>query len=565
MRTFHRIALSIVLALGLAAWAPRTLYAQDTTRTVTQQVSELLAPMLAASHVRDSLSRLADKATGEQSATLEEQVWQQQLEVQAALLKAADELEKLKSSGVDLSAAAAVLRNVVESGWPRYRRQLERAERAMQELINKRSAASPQERLEIETGFAEMSERTTRMYRDLVDALLAGERLGVDVELQLSFVGNKLSRMAEQTSARMVVLGRSRAFAATRLQRTPDDAGAQTELDAADDAFNRTVQNLELEISLLRRLGRDVTALQVDLIVARGTLTSAIFEPGVIRGLFRSWRQHFVGMLAARGPHWLFAGLMIVLILAGFWLLAQLTRRLVRRAVARVGVSQLLKDTAVNWSSRLVAVIGVVVVLKQLGFELGPMLAGLGIAGFVLGFALQDTFSNFAAGAMILAYHPYDIGDTIEAGGATGIVRQMSLVSTTVLTFDNQTLIVPNKKMWGDVIRNFNSQDKRRVDLMFGAGYENDVATIERLLLEIVNADTRVLKHPAPVIKLHQLADSSVNFIVRVWTPQENYWDVYWDITRAVKLRFDEEGIKIPFPQRELHVNMIGGPPTGPA
>jgi small conductance mechanosensitive channel len=141
----------------------------------------------------------------------------------------------------------------------------------------------------------------------------------------------------------------------------------------------------------------------------------------------------------------------------------------------------------------------------------------------------------------------------------------MSLVSTTILTFDNQTLIVPNKKMWGDVIRNFTSQDKRRVDLMFGAGYEDDVATIERLLQEIVNADVRLLKDPAPIIKLHQLADSSMNFIVRVWTPQENYWDVYWDITRAVKLRFDQEGIKIPFPQRELHVNMIGGQPTGPA
>jgi small conductance mechanosensitive channel len=141
----------------------------------------------------------------------------------------------------------------------------------------------------------------------------------------------------------------------------------------------------------------------------------------------------------------------------------------------------------------------------------------------------------------------------------------MSLVSTTILTFDNQTLIVPNKKMWGDVIRNMTSQHTRRVDLMFATGYENDVATVERVLQEIAKADERVLKEPAPVIRLHQLADSSVNFIVRVWTRREDYWDVYWDITRAVKLRFDQEGIKIPFPQRELHVNMIGGRTDGPA
>jgi small conductance mechanosensitive channel len=193
------------------------------------------------------------------------------------------------------------------------------------------------------------------------------------------------------------------------------------------------------------------------------------------------------------------------------------------------------------------------------------MLAGLGIASVVLGLALQDTLSNFASGAMILIYHPYDVGDIVEAGGAMGTVKKMSLVSTTVLTFDNQTLIVPNKKMWGDVIRNFTSQDKRRVDLTFAVGYENDVATVERLLQEIVDGDVRVLKDPGPVVKLHQLAESSVDFVVRAWTLQENYWDVYWDITRAVKLRFDQEGIKIPFPQRELHVNMVGGRLDGPA
>jgi len=199
--------------------------------------------------------------------------------------------------------------------------------------------------------------------------------------------------------------------------------------------------------------------------------------------------------------------------------------------------------------------VGIFAVLRQLGVQLAPMLAGLGIAGFVVGFALQDTFANFAAGAMILAYHPYDLGDTIEAAGATGTVRNMSLVSTTILTLDNQTLVIPNKKMWGDVIRNINAQDKRRVDLIFPAGYEDDVVSVETLLQEIVDGQGRVLREPAPLIKLHQLADSSVNYAVRVWTRQEDYWDVYWDITRAVKVRFDEAGIKIPYPQRELHVS----------
>ena len=130
------------------------------------------------------------------------------------------------------------------------------------------------------------------------------------------------------------------------------------------------------------------------------------------------------------------------------------------------------------------------------------------------------------------------------------------------LTDDNQTLIVPNRKMWGDVIRNTTAQSTRRVDMVFSVGYENDVAAVERLLEEIAKADARVLKDPSPVVKLDKLAESSVNYVVRVWTQKANYWGVYWDITRAVKLRFDQEGIQ--FPQRELNVSMSAGRPEGP-
>jgi small conductance mechanosensitive channel len=523
-------------------------------------VRELLAPVLAASRARDSLSALSDKASGDQRSILEEQVWQRQVEFQAGLLGAAGELEKLKAQGGDLAAAIqSALKSAVRAGWPRYLRQLERREQVMAALIERRAAASPAQRLAIETEISEYSERTAKMYRDLVDAMLVVERLGVDVGVQRSFMVERLTALAVQTSARMTVLGRTHALAAARVRHTPDDAEAQAELDALQASFDRTTQNFETEIVLLERLGTDATALKVKAIVTTGKLTAAIFQRGVIAGLFGYWRNQFVELVATRGAHWLFQGLMVALVLTAFALLAKLTRIVVGRAVARAEFSQLLKVTATAWSGTLVMMIGIVVVLSQLGVQLGPMLAGLGIAGFVLGFALQDTLSNFAAGGMILAYQPYDVGDVIEAGGAMGTVMKMSLVSTTILTFDNQTLIVPNKKMWGDVIRNITAQVRRRVDLTFAVGYEDDIAKVERLLQEIVVADPRVLKDPAPVIKLNQLADFSVNFVVRVWALQQHYWDVYWDVTRAVKLRFDEEGIKIPFPQRELHVNMVRG------
>jgi small conductance mechanosensitive channel len=201
-----------------------------------------------------------------------------------------------------------------------------------------------------------------------------------------------------------------------------------------------------------------------------------------------------------------------------------------------------------------VMMIGLLVGLSQLGITLGPLLAGLGIAGFVLGFALQDSLANFAAGLMILLYRPYDVGDLIETVGVFGKVSHMSLVSTTVLTLDHQTLIVPNGKIWGDVIKNVTAQNQRRVDLVFGISYGDDIPKTEGILKSIVDAHDKVLDDPEPMIRLHELADSSVNFIVRPWVETDDYWDVYWDITREVKMRFDSEGVSIPFPQRDVHV-----------
>jgi small conductance mechanosensitive channel len=130
----------------------------------------------------------------------------------------------------------------------------------------------------------------------------------------------------------------------------------------------------------------------------------------------------------------------------------------------------------------------------------------------------------------------------------------MSLVNTTVLTFDNQTLVVPNSKIWGDVIKNVTAQTIRRVDLVFGIGYADDIPKAEAILEDIVRSHEKVLKDPEPVVKLHELGDSSVNFVMRPWVKRDDYWDVYWDITREVKLRFDAEGVSIPFPQRDVHL-----------
>ncbi len=155
---------------------------------------------------------------------------------------------------------------------------------------------------------------------------------------------------------------------------------------------------------------------------------------------------------------------------------------------------------------------------------------------------------------MILIYRPFDVGDLVEAGGVSGKVSHMSLVNTTFMTLDNQRLVVPNNMIWQSVITNVTAQRSRRIDLVFGVSYSDDLDKVQSILQEIVDANEAVLESPEPVVRMHELADSSVNFIVRPWVKTDHYWDTYWEIMKTVKQRFDAEGISIPFPQRDVHM-----------
>ncbi len=245
-----------------------------------------------------------------------------------------------------------------------------------------------------------------------------------------------------------------------------------------------------------------------------------------------------------------------LLLLLAFRILAAILAKVTDRAVRAFKTSSdLLRDFFVNTVRRVTILIGVVVALSVLGINIGPLVAAIGAVGFVVGFALQGTLSNFASGIMILLYRPYDIGDFVNVAGVSGTVSAMSLVSTTIKTPDNQTIIVPNNSIWGGVITNITGNDTRRVDMTFGIDYSDDIPKAQKILEDILEKHPKVLKDPAPVVKLHELADSSVNFVVRPWSKTSDYWDVYWDVTRAVKERFDAEGISIPFPQQDVHLH----------
>ena len=314
--------------------------------------------------------------------------------------------------------------------------------------------------------------------------------------------------------------------------------------------------HLEAMIGLLEELGEDPVDYRTVLLAQGQGLSIATLEASALKTLLQDSWQAVTLAIKENAPDLLFKLVVFVLIVLVFRALSKMTRKAVSAACERPGIdmSTLLKDVLVSVCGSTVMVIGVLIALAQVGISLGPMLAGLGVAGFVVGFALQDTLGNFAAGGMILIYRPYDVDDFVEVAGASGLVKKMSLVSTTITTFDNQTLVVPNSKIWGDVIKNVTAQKLRRVDLVFGIGYSDDIPLAERILSQVVEDHEKTLSKPEPLIKVHELGDSSVNFAVRPWVKTEDYWDVYWDLTREVKLRFDREGISIPFPQRDVHI-----------
>ncbi len=258
------------------------------------------------------------------------------------------------------------------------------------------------------------------------------------------------------------------------------------------------------------------------------------------------------------GLRWAKNLIFFIVTIVVFMILSKILGSTARRAVANFkGASALLKDFAVNVVRKATVLIGLIVALSMLEVNVGPFLAAIGAAGFILGFALQGTLSNFASGLMILLYRPYDVGDFVNVAGTSGTVSNMTLVSTTLTLPDNQSVIIPNGSIWGGIITNVTGVETRRVDMTFGISYEDDIAKAQSVLEEVVKAHPLVLKSPEPVIRVHELADSSVNFVCRPWVNTADYWTVYWDITRQVKENFDHHGISIPFPQREIHVRQL--------
>lgn len=263
------------------------------------------------------------------------------------------------------------------------------------------------------------------------------------------------------------------------------------------------------------------------------------------------WQQIVRDAAANYGPGLI--GFVAVLVIG--WMIAKFLTGLMRKGMTRGRVDATLIGFVSNLAYMGMMALVVISALGQLGVNTTSFAAIIAAAGFAIGFALQDSLGNFAAGVMLIIFRPFKTGDFVEASGVAGIVEHVQVFATVIRTADNKEITVPNGSIMGSSIVNFSAKPTRRVDMVFGIGYDDDIKQAKQILHDVVSADDRVLADPEPTIAVSELADSSVNFVVRPWVNSADYWPVLFDITENVQLEFDKHGISIPFPQTDVHVH----------
>lgn len=244
----------------------------------------------------------------------------------------------------------------------------------------------------------------------------------------------------------------------------------------------------------------------------------------------------------------------IIIFTVGKWV-AKWIQGLIVKVLTKKNVDAMLVSFAESIIYMLLMVVVILASLNTLGVNTTSVAAILAAAGLAIGLALTGTFANIGSSVLIISFRPFNVGDVVTVGGETGAVAAISMFATVLHTPDNKVITVPNTAVTGGNITNFSEKKERRLDLVFGIGYDDDLKLAKSVLEDIIKADSRILTEPVPFVGVKELADSSVNFAFRPWVKSEDYWDVYFDMNEKVKLTFDEKGISIPYPQMDIHLN----------
>lgn len=425
-------------------------------------------------------------------------------------------------------------------------------------LVNELNKAKGEDKFAILNQYQEVRFYLNSSYKEQAQNLIWAKKLNLNTIQDESTFKRNVQSQLEQIAAGIEYLKHKRQNENQLLKETPEAERASLllNLSITNKQINIITESLQVMMALADDLDIHTAQYKKLYFNVTGSVTQDLLNKDVLITIFDDWSAQLWKWITENTPKLLFKLLIVFIILYVTRLISKIVKKVIGQMVAnkKLKFSHLMQDFFVSMSGNFVWIVGLLIALSQMGINLAPVLTGFGIASVIIGFALQDTLSNFAAGMMLLIYRPFDVGDFVYAGGVEGKVSHMSLVNTTIKTFDNQIIIVPNSKIWGDVIKNVTHERVRRVDMVFGVSYSDDIETVEKIFEDIITNHPAVLKSPEPMIKVGTLNSSSVDFLVRPWVKTDDYWDVYWDVTREVKIRFDKEGITIPFPQQDIHV-----------
>ena len=551
------IAFSLLFSVAYAEDAPSG--GEQAAEEVVEEVAPTKAELLSteATEINDRIQKIGDDlqvlndsinhATGDRLEVLILERQKRTLEILEELFALARNLQK--QSALDLDTAE--LRDMVVSYLVRTSNALDQfLDREEEEMVERRSRVDKltgielvefeQNNAAIMTWLQEMIEAKLRTIQEL-------ERLGVSTGNHRENLVNRLNRFASNLAGQLQLVDSSLNAIKVGSGSEPLSSDLKAQLQALNIRRSSILSSLAMLVHKMNALGLEAREYR-QLLLETGEVTTDLFDPEIVLGILKKQLNIMSDWVSKNAGGFMTKLVVFVLILLAFRMIARAANFMMRRSFESqtVQVSKLMQDMLLGLSSKGIMFLGVLVALSQMGVQITALLTGLGIAGFIVGFALQDSLANFVAGIMILGYRPFDVGDVIEAGGVFGKVSKMSMVSTTILTFDNQTLIVPNNKIWGDVIKNITLQHERRIDLEFNIGLNENIGDVRYLIHGVLEGVEEILEDPAPSIEFNELTPYSMVIVVRPWVQKEVYWPIRWRLLREIKQALDDAGVEIP-------------------
>jgi small conductance mechanosensitive channel len=439
---------------------------------------------------------------------------------------------------------------------------------AIRNLRDRRAVTPPDSLDDLEAEMRRYKARLDSVLVRRMEVLDAADEIGVDTEAEWEQVDLWLRNQAETLVGRLQIAVVSRDQLRRRLRDAQRASAPESEvaslrlrLQAAEDRISGSAASLTSTANLLARRGIDTDQYRQALIRSTGQVTGDILDPGVALGVLRDWLGSIWQWVKDNGLT-LFVRFLIVIASIFVTRIAFRFAWWLFRIIGLVSLSQLMTGLVTRMTRPLGTIVGLAIGLWFVGVDATTLLAGLGVAGVIIGLALQDSMSNLAAGLFILTHRPYDVGDLVSAGGVVGKVQAMGLANTTITTLDNRRLFVPNRKIWSDIIENRTAEKIRRVEVTATVSYRDDLDRALEVLRNLLSECEQVLKDPPPDVFVTKLADSAIEVAVRPWTKSDDWWPFTQDLPRLIRNRFREEGIEIPFPVRELvHRDGGGGEP----